>query len=163
MWWIGKEGGGQLASIHMYIYENPIYLKQYNHIVSVMVRCSFSCYCREAHSNHMTSSKWADTLICHTTMRRNAINFLHNPGHMTLWCLEVVLVVYARVAEKMWMLRMRGRQVRGHQGELVSQVMTVVRCCWFVQLVPHTNLQALSENTHIHIYYCQHCFIIDIS
>ncbi len=27
----------------------------------------------------------------------NAINFLYNPGHVTLWCLEVVPVVYARV------------------------------------------------------------------
>ncbi len=39
------------------------------------------------HSNHVTSSKGVDTLICHTTMRRNSINFLYNPGHVTLWCL----------------------------------------------------------------------------
>ncbi len=26
----------------------------------------------------------ADTLICHTTMRRNAINLLYIPGHVTL-------------------------------------------------------------------------------
>ncbi len=31
-------------------------------------------------------------------MRRNSINFLYNPGHMTLWCFEVVPVFYARVA-----------------------------------------------------------------
>ncbi len=37
----------------------------------------------------MTSSKWVDTLICHTTMRRNPINFLYNTGHVTLWCVEV--------------------------------------------------------------------------
>ncbi len=48
-----------------------------------------------AHSNHMTSSKPMDTLICQATMRRNVINFLYNPGHVTLWCLEVVPVVYA--------------------------------------------------------------------
>ncbi len=30
-------------------------------------------------------------------IHRNAINFLYNPGHMTLWCLEVVQVIYARV------------------------------------------------------------------
>ncbi len=33
---------------------------------------------------------WADTLICHTTMHRNAINFLCIPGHVILWCVEVV-------------------------------------------------------------------------
>ncbi len=47
------------------------------------------------HSDQVISSKQADTLICHTTMRRNAINFLSIPGHMTLWCLEVVPVAYA--------------------------------------------------------------------
>ncbi len=45
----------------------------------------------------MTSSKQVDTPICHTIMCRDPINFLYNPGHMTLWCLEVVPVVYARV------------------------------------------------------------------
>ncbi len=49
----------------------------------------------------MTSSKRVYTLICHTTIgttiRRNNINFLCNPGHVTLWCMEVVPVVYARV------------------------------------------------------------------
>ncbi len=34
-------------------------------------------------------------------MCRNAINFLYNPGRVTLWCLEVVLVVYARVLNAM--------------------------------------------------------------
>ncbi len=33
----------------------------------------------------------------HTTMHRNSINFLYNPGHVTLLCLEVVPVLYARV------------------------------------------------------------------
>ncbi len=37
-----------------------------------------------AHSNHVTSSKRAHTLICHTIMRRNPINFLYNPGHVTI-------------------------------------------------------------------------------
>ncbi len=37
-----------------------------------------------AHFNHVTSSKREDTLLCHTTMRRNSINFLHNSGHVTL-------------------------------------------------------------------------------
>ncbi len=45
----------------------------------------------------MTSSKRVDTLICHTTMCRHSINFLYNSCHVTLWCLEVVPVVYARV------------------------------------------------------------------
>ncbi len=49
-----------------------------------------------AHSNHVTSSKRVDTLICHTTMRRNPINFLYNPGHVTLWSVEVGPVANAR-------------------------------------------------------------------
>ncbi len=36
------------------------------------------------HSNHVTSSKLVGTLICHNTMCRNPINFLYNPGHVTL-------------------------------------------------------------------------------
>ncbi len=47
-----------------------------------------------AHTNHVTSSKPADTLICHATMCRNAINILYIPGHMTLWQMEVIPVVY---------------------------------------------------------------------
>ncbi len=49
------------------------------------------------HSNHVTSSQRVDTFIYHTIMSRNSINFLYNLEHMTLWCLEVVAVVYARV------------------------------------------------------------------
>ncbi len=49
------------------------------------------------HFNHVTSSKRVDTLICHTTICRDSINFLYNPDHMTLWCLEVVPVFYAGV------------------------------------------------------------------
>ncbi len=45
----------------------------------------------------MISSKWVDTLICHTTMCRNSINILYNPGHVTLWCLEVVPLEYSRI------------------------------------------------------------------
>ncbi len=43
----------------------------------------------EAHSNHVTSSKRADTLVCHTTMRRYSINFLYNLGQndLPVWCL----------------------------------------------------------------------------
>ncbi len=40
------------------------------------------------HSNHMTSSKRVNTLIGHTTLLRNYINILYNPGHVTLSCLE---------------------------------------------------------------------------
>ncbi len=29
------------------------------------------------------------TLICHITMHWNLINFFYNPGHVTLWCVEV--------------------------------------------------------------------------
>ncbi len=49
------------------------------------------------HSNHVISNMCMDNLICNTTMCRNAINFLYNPGHTTLWCLKVVPVFYARV------------------------------------------------------------------
>ncbi len=45
-------------------------------------------------SNHATSSKWA--YICHTTMCRNLINVIYNPGHVTLWCMEVGPVANAR-------------------------------------------------------------------
>ncbi len=38
----------------------------------------------DQYTNHVTFSKRVDTLICHTTMRRNSINFLYNPGHVTL-------------------------------------------------------------------------------
>ncbi len=44
----------------------------------------------------MTSCKRADTLICHTTMSRNLINFLYNQCHVTLWCVDVGLVANAR-------------------------------------------------------------------
>ncbi len=37
-----------------------------------------------AHSNHVTFSKQGGTFIYHTTMYRDPINFLYNPGHMTL-------------------------------------------------------------------------------
>ncbi len=54
----------------------------------------------DLHSNHLTSSKQVESLICrHTTMRGNAINFLYKPDHVTLWCLGVVSVVYARVKD----------------------------------------------------------------
>ncbi len=52
--------------------------------------------CRlEAHSIHVTSINWADTFICHTTVHRNVINVLYIPGHVMLWCVKVVPVVYA--------------------------------------------------------------------
>ncbi len=37
------------------------------------------------------------SLICHFTMCWNLINFLYNQGHVIIWCLEVVPVVYIRV------------------------------------------------------------------
>ncbi len=43
-------------------------------------------------SNQVSSSKRADKLIYHTTMCRNSINFLYNPGDVTFWCVEVGLV-----------------------------------------------------------------------
>ncbi len=44
----------------------------------------------------MTSSKRVDTLICHTTMHCHSINFLYNPGHLILCCLEIVPMANAR-------------------------------------------------------------------
>ncbi len=52
-----------------------------------------------SHSKHVISGKQVETLIWHTTMCRNSINFLYNPGHVTLWYLEVVSVIYARVIQ----------------------------------------------------------------
>ncbi len=49
-----------------------------------------------AYSNNVTSSKWADTLICHTRMHRNAINFLNNPVHVTLRYVKVDPVANTR-------------------------------------------------------------------
>ncbi len=48
------------------------------------------------HSNHVTSSKWADNLDCHTTMLRNPIYFLYNLDHVTLWCVDVGPVANVR-------------------------------------------------------------------
>ncbi len=53
-------------------------------------------YVEGAHSNQVTSSTRPDTLICHTTMHGNSINFLYNPHHVTLWCLKVVPVANAK-------------------------------------------------------------------
>ncbi len=50
----------------------------------LIITCFTVLHSTTSHSNHVTSSKQADTLICHTTMRRNPINFLYNPGHVTL-------------------------------------------------------------------------------
>ncbi len=49
-----------------------------------------------------SSSEGVDILICHTTVCRNAINFQYNHGHVTLWCLEVVPLVYVRMINKLW-------------------------------------------------------------
>ncbi len=39
------------------------------------------------------ASEW--TLICHTSIRRNSIKFLYDPGHVTFWYLEIVPAVHA--------------------------------------------------------------------
>ncbi len=36
----------------------------------------------QSYFNHVTSSKRVNTLICHTTIHRNSINFLYNPSHI---------------------------------------------------------------------------------
>ncbi len=65
-------------------------------LLSLSGTCALRLPNEEPHSNHMTSSKRADILICHTTMRRNPINFLYNPGYVTLWDVEVGPVANAR-------------------------------------------------------------------
>ncbi len=47
-------------------------------------------------SNHVTSSKQVDTIICHTTMHWNTNNVLYNRGHVILYCVEVSQVANAR-------------------------------------------------------------------
>ncbi len=37
-----------------------------------------------SHSNHMTSSKAVDILICHSTMCRDPLHFSYNPGHVII-------------------------------------------------------------------------------
>ncbi len=37
-----------------------------------------------AYSNHVPSCKQENTLICHTTMCKNLIHLLYNPGHVIL-------------------------------------------------------------------------------
>ncbi len=49
------------------------------------------------HRNLKCGSKRENTLICHTTMHRNTIDFGYNSSYVALWCLEAVPVVYARV------------------------------------------------------------------
>ncbi len=41
-------------------------------------------FSKVSHSNQVTSSNQADTLICHTIMRRHSINFPYNLGHLIL-------------------------------------------------------------------------------
>ncbi len=67
-------------------------LQTYNHDSTKLYLPMFT----DLHSNYVTSSKRADALICHTTMCRNHINFLYNPGHVTIWCVKVGLVANAR-------------------------------------------------------------------
>ncbi len=49
---------------------------------------------------HHTLIMWSlaseRTLSCLTAMCKHSINFLYNPGHAILWCLEVVLVANVR-------------------------------------------------------------------
>ncbi len=56
----------------------------------------FSVFNNIAVSLHQMCSKRENTLICHVTMCRNTIDFGYNSGHVALWCLEVVPVLYAR-------------------------------------------------------------------
>ncbi len=66
-------------------------------LVLDVLLCDNFCHIFSA-TPQVTSSKGVGTLICHTIMRRNSINLLYNPGHMTLRYLEVV-PVYARVTQ----------------------------------------------------------------
>ncbi len=64
--------------------------------IEIEIECGWWLKSKISHSNHVTSSKRADTFICHTTMRSNPINFLYNLDHVTLWCVEVGPVANAK-------------------------------------------------------------------
>ncbi len=95
----GERGGVGVITIE------PTYFTKLSILACFLCRnsmCMVKCY-RYSHvwirlhdTNHVTSSKRADTLICHTTMHRNPINFLYHLGHVTLWCVEVGPVANAR-------------------------------------------------------------------
>ncbi len=73
------------------------------------------------YSNHMTYSKRADTLIRHTTMCRNLINFLYSSSHVTLWCVEVGPVTNAREGSM---------QERDDLGWALSSMSETLRIWW---------------------------------
>ncbi len=75
------------------------------------------------------------TLVCHTTMHRNPINFLYNPGYMTLWCVEVGPVANAREGStqehdwaRVWftppMWRFKTRLAGGYTIRLLNQMLS---------------------------------------
>ncbi len=89
----------------------------------------------------MTSSKWAHTLICHTTMRRNPNNFPYNPGHVTLWCVEVGLVANAREGSKQehdWSRVHVWTHTHTHTHHAHIQYYKI-RFYWSLRYIRHTN------------------------
>ncbi len=107
------------VNVEIIIYLNLIVLVDQDNLTISQLIC--------LHSNHVTSiaSEWTLSWICYTTMCRNSINFLDNPGHVTLWWLEVVLVVYARV-QYVSCSHTSGSQIAGKM--LVSSESLIIIC-----------------------------------
>ncbi len=83
------------------------------------------------HSNHVTSSKRVDTLICHTKMRRNSINFLYNPGQVIIWCLEIVPEVSARVLLFIITIVFIHGICTSNSGTTISSLSICQKCQWW--------------------------------
>ncbi len=96
---------------------------------------------RMIYSNHVTSSKRVYTLICHNTMHRNSINFQYNSGHVTLWCLEVVPVVYPWVEWHMWSWKVG----QGYNWMIISKIkvylLVLVVWGWQKSYLPERKIQ----------------------
>ncbi len=110
--------------------------------------CYKPCYSSMTYTNHVTSSMQADTLICHATMRRNSINFLYNPGHVTLWCVKVGLVANARdgsMQEHDW-----AREL--HDLSIQYGVISLFKPCLFEELGTG------SEGQDVGTIYCHECW-----
>ncbi len=101
------------------------------------------------------TSEWT-SLICHTTMRRHSINFLYNPGHVILRCLEVVTVANTSegsMQEQDWARVLDNTDVE--PGSLRIPILDSSLCSLKIELQmetlnPFSNVSNNSINTYIH-------------